>query len=98
MPPSTSSDPTVDVKGAANIMKVHPETVKEMILAGAIPAAKIGRGWVMQTIDVLKIVQQQIAAQTAARMGGRRVTKARRPGRSHAGSRSASSSGGSCAP
>lgn len=101
MTTSNTSGPTVDIHGAADILKVHPETVKEMISSGALPAAKVGRAWVMRTTDVVGIVDRQIAVQTAARMGsGRRtrVTKARRPDRSRAGSRNASSSGGSCAP
>lgn len=80
---------TVDISGAADILKVHPETVRSKILAGELPAAKIGAAWVLLTRDVLAHVEQVIAQQTAQRMGGGRVTKARRPGRSRASLHSA---------
>lgn len=93
---------TVDVHGAAELMKIHPKTVLDLINSGAIPAARVGRAYVMLTRDVLAHVEQQIINQTAERLSvaGRRnatATRARRPGLSRAGSRSASSSDGSCA-
>lgn len=59
---------TVDVIGAADMLKVHPKTVTDLIGQGAIPAAKVGRAYVMLTRDVLKHIEQQIIRQTAARM------------------------------
>ena len=85
---------TVDLQGAADLMKVHPKTVLDKINAGELPAAKVGRAYVMMTSDVLAHIQQAIASQTAARLG---LTKGARPGRYRAGSRSASSSGATCA-
>jgi len=92
---------TVDVNQAADLMKVHPKTVKEVIASGAIPAARIGRAYVMMTRDVVNYVDKMVSQQTAERMGAPkthgRATKAARPGRSPAGSRSASSSDATCA-
>lgn len=63
---------TVDLNGAAALMKVHPKTVTDHINSGALPAAKIGRSYVMLTKDVMALIERHIAQQTAERM--RRVT------------------------
>lgn len=84
---------TTDVEGAANILKVHPKTVLELIASGAIPAAKIGRAYAMMVKDVMDYLEQRIVAQTMDRM--RSPTKGLPRGRNPAGSRTASSSGGS---
>jgi len=60
--------PTVSLTEAAELMKVHPETVSDHIRRGALPAAKIGRAYVMLTSDVMALVMRQIAEQTAERM------------------------------
>lgn len=78
---------TTDVKGAANILKVHPKTALDLIESGAIPAAKVGRAYVMLTKDVLAYVENRIVSQTAERM--RRPTKASRRDHSRAGSHNA---------
>lgn len=77
---------TVNLQGAADMMKVHPKTVIDLIHSGAIPAAKVGRAYVMMTKDVLQYVENRIITQTADRM---RSTTSRRPGRNRAGSHSA---------
>jgi excisionase family DNA binding protein len=59
---------TVDVPGAAELMKVHPETVKKMILAGELRAAQVGRAYVMLTKDVLDLIENAIVKETAARL------------------------------
>lgn len=50
------------------MLKVHPQTALELIQSGAIPAAKIGRAYVMLTKDVLTYIENRIVAQTAERM------------------------------
>lgn len=60
--------PTVDLPGAAELLKVHPKTVSDLIAQGAIPAAKVGRAYVMMTKDVLAYVESSIVRQTAQRM------------------------------
>ncbi|MFS2204081.1 helix-turn-helix domain-containing protein [Variovorax sp. Varisp36] len=62
--------PTVDVRGAADLMKVHPKTVLDLIGAGALPAGRVGRAYVLLTRDVMRFIEQQVARQTAERMGG----------------------------
>jgi len=66
---------TVDLSGAADLLKVHQKTALDLIHAGAIPAAKVGRAYVMLRQDVLHYIENQILAQTAARM--------RRPDKPH---------------
>lgn len=59
---------TVDVLGAAELMKVHPKTVLDLIHEGALPAGKVGRAWVMLTKDVLAHIEHVIVTQTARQM------------------------------
>lgn len=59
----------LDLQGAAALMKIHPVTLGRMINDGRIPAARIGRAYVMLERDVLGYVEQQIAAQTARKAG-----------------------------
>lgn len=62
------SNETVDAKGAADMMKVHPETVKELIASCALPAAKVGRAYVLLRRHVLAYVEREIVSQTAKRL------------------------------
>jgi excisionase family DNA binding protein len=59
---------TVDIHGAAEMMKVHPKTVLDLINAGVLPAGRVGRAYVLRTQDVLKHIERVIIDQTAARM------------------------------
>lgn len=70
-----STNATVDVLGAAEILHVHPETVKDLINEGAFPAGKVGRSWVMMTRDVLAYAEKLIISQTAERLSARRKKK-----------------------
>ncbi len=65
--------PTVGVKEAAQLLQVHENTVEKLIAAGAIPAGKVGRAWVMMTRDVLAHAEKTILDQTAQRLGRRRA-------------------------
>lgn len=87
---------TVDVPGAADLLKVHPKTVLDLISTGVLPAAKIGRSYVLMTKDVVGYIEAQLIKQMAERMGVARSTKALRPNQNRANLRSASSSGVSC--
>lgn len=69
---------TLDLTGAAKRMYVHENTVVRLITAGEIPAAKIGRAWVMREADIDDYVQRQIDLQTASRMGLSSPAAARR--------------------
>lgn len=59
---------TVDVTEAASIMKVHVKTVLDMIASGILPAARIGKSYVLIRKDVEDHVLNEIIKQTAARM------------------------------
>jgi excisionase family DNA binding protein len=59
---------TVNVKGAADLLKVHPKTVEDLIRSCALPAAKVGRAYVVMTKDVMDYLENQIIRQTAQRM------------------------------
>ncbi len=86
--------PTVDIQGAADLMKIHPKSVQDKIAAGELPAAKVGRAYVLMTRDVLEYVEREIVKQTAQRLG--KPTKVGLPGQSRASSRSGSSSSATC--
>lgn len=60
---------TLNTVEAASVLKVHRKTVEDLINNGTIPAAKIGRSWVMLERDVLAYVTNQISQQTAKRNG-----------------------------
>lgn len=60
--------PTVDVAGAAALMKVHPQTVLDKIASGELRAGKLGRSYVLLTADVLRHIEEAIVRETAARM------------------------------
>ncbi|RTD98582.1 DNA-binding protein [Variovorax atrisoli] len=72
--------PTVDVRGAADLMKVHPKTVLDLIGAGALPAGRVGRAYVLLTRDVLAHIEQVIDRDTAERTTapGRRLGRHQR--------------------
>lgn len=61
---------TLDLRGAAALMNVHPRTVEAMARDGRLPAAKIGRAYVLLQEDVMAFIARQIASQTAARGEG----------------------------
>lgn len=81
---------TLTIVEAADILKVHPNTVQDLISKGHLPSAKIGRAHVIMTHHVVAYIEAQVTQQTNVRMGApTRSTKARRPGRLPAGLRTA---------
>lgn len=60
---------TCNVEQAAALLHVHPKTLLDLISTGVLPAAKIGRAWVLLERDVLSYLAQEIARQTAERLG-----------------------------
>lgn len=60
--------PTVDVGEAAEILKVHAQTVLDLIAACVIPAGRIGRSYVMLTRNVIAYAEKVIVEETAKRM------------------------------
>lgn len=59
---------TVNLVGAADLMKVHPQTVRDMIIDGVLPAAQIGRSYVLLVKDVMAYIESEVVRQTAERM------------------------------
>ena len=66
---------TVDINGAADLMKIHPKSVLHLISSGIIPAARVGRSYVLLHKDVMIFIEDQVIRQTAERLGspGRRI-------------------------
>ncbi|MFE1573856.1 helix-turn-helix domain-containing protein [Comamonas odontotermitis] len=62
------TSPTVNVAGAAEILKVHPQTVRDLINAGSLPAARVGSAYVLLTKHVVDYAEKAIMAQTADRL------------------------------
>lgn len=60
---------TVDIEGAAQLMNIHARTAEKMIARGILPAARIGRAYVLMERDVLAYIEAQIASQTAQKRG-----------------------------
>lgn len=60
--------PTLNVKTAAEVLQVHPNTVEGLIRSCALPAAKVGRSYVLLTKDVMAYIEHQVCRQTAERM------------------------------
>jgi excisionase family DNA binding protein len=60
--------PTLSVPEAAAMMHVHVKTVLDLIAAGAVPAGKVGRAYVMLTKDVMAYIEARVVQQTAQRM------------------------------
>jgi excisionase family DNA binding protein len=61
---------TLDINGAAGKMCVHPKTVLDLIRDGILPAARIGRAYVLNERDVADYIEAQIVAQTQRRRMG----------------------------
>lgn len=49
--------------------RVHWQTVLDLIHKGILPAAKIGRSWVLLESDVIGHLTKEVTRQTAARLG-----------------------------
>lgn len=75
----TMTSPTVNIAGAAEILKVHPQTVRDLINAGNLPAARVGSAYVLLTKHVLDYAEKAIMMQTADRL--RSQAKPRSPKR-----------------
>ena len=72
--------PTLSAPEAANLMNVHVNTIFKLIEAGSLPAAKIGRAYVLLMVDVMEYVQNTVLQQTSQRNGSPHLLrKVRRP-------------------
>ncbi len=61
---------TLNTTRAAELLCVHPNRILEMINDGRLPAARIGRAWVLMERDVMAYLEAQIVAQTSKRRLG----------------------------
>ncbi len=43
---------TLGLRGAAKLLKCHPETIRQKLTSGEILAAKVGRRWVIMERDI----------------------------------------------
>lgn len=59
------------------MLNVHTNTVAKLIDSGELPAAKIGRSYVLLYKDVMQFIENMIVRQTAERMGGQPVRRRR---------------------
>lgn len=66
---------TLNVPEASDVLSVHPNTVLKLILGGDLPAAKIGRSYVMLYADVMAYIENLVIHQTAQRQTGGAVQK-----------------------
>ena len=64
----SSTGPTLGLRDAAHMMRVHPKTVQDLISRGVLPAARVGRAYVLMSKDVLAHIEHEIIAQTAERV------------------------------
>jgi excisionase family DNA binding protein len=60
---------TLNIHQAADILKIHPKSVLDLIGHGYLPAARVGRAYVMLTRDVMAYVEMNIKRQTERRLG-----------------------------
>ena len=50
---------TLDIDGAAEMLKASPETIRELAATGRIPAVKIGRAWLFVIEDLIVWLREQ---------------------------------------
>lgn len=79
----TMTKQTLSAQETASMLCVHENTVFKLIESGTLPAAKIGRSYVLLLKDVMQYVESQVSQQTAQRMGGAPVR--RKNARNHHG-------------
>ncbi len=50
---------TFDLKQAADFLKVHPETMRQLVISGKVEGAKIGRRWVFIKEHLARHITEQ---------------------------------------
>lgn len=61
---------TLDLQQAAELLKLHPQTVLQCARSGDIPAAKPGKCWVFIEEDLIDWLRSLYNARRDARQGG----------------------------
>ena len=59
--------PTLDLKEAADFLKISQTTAQEMAASGELPGAKIGRAWVFLQEDLVDWLRDQVKSQRSER-------------------------------
>jgi len=58
---------TFGVDGAAALLNISPDTMKDLAQRGIVPGAKIGKCWLFTDEDLEAYVREEVKLQTAAR-------------------------------
>lgn len=66
----TTATMTLDLGQAADLLKLHPQTVLQLARVGDIPAAKPGKRWVFIEDDLLNWLRSQYNCRRDAGQGG----------------------------
>lgn len=66
---------TLNIREAAEILKIHVKTAEDLVRDGEIPAGKIGRAYVLMRRDVVRYAEKAILQQTADRLLRKRLPK-----------------------
>ncbi|WP_250438744.1 helix-turn-helix domain-containing protein [Delftia tsuruhatensis] len=66
---------TLNIREAAEILKIHVKTAEDLVRDGEIPAGKIGRAYVLMRRDVVRYAEKAILQQTAERLVRKRSPK-----------------------
>ncbi|WP_165919160.1 helix-turn-helix domain-containing protein [Sulfuritortus calidifontis] len=53
---------TLDLHAAADLLHIHPVTLREKARCGEIPGAKIGKSWVFVDVDLIDYIRAQYPA------------------------------------
>ena len=48
---------TLDLQEAAEFLRVHPETLRQLARTGKVPGAKVGRAWVFLEDDLVQYLR-----------------------------------------
>ncbi|MBC3871220.1 helix-turn-helix domain-containing protein [Undibacterium oligocarboniphilum] len=56
---------TLNLKEAAQFLKIHPITLSRLAAHGQIPAAKTGKKWIFITVDLLDWLRAKYAMQVS---------------------------------
>ena len=62
---------TLDLKRAAEFLKMHPEEVRRRARMGLVPGAKAGKRWVFIEDDLVSYLRSHYASQRQALVGDR---------------------------
>lgn len=79
---------TLDLSEAADLLKLHPQTVLQRARSGDIPAAKSGKCWVFIEEDLIEWLRSQYNATRDARLGGLALCSLKEKTRNSGGSNS----------